>query len=207
MRFTTDILTPLTALCLFGNSSDWAAQVERSDQTIVQNATEVGSVAYTAFLAAHCNEQAEHPQLARLTKASRGTQTSSPEFEEPIFLKRRLLFTPNGLKFSAPSRRTLKCAAAWLRQHPESQLLIVDYCDASGSETCTVALEGRRGETVRQFLVSLGVPPDQIAGVQGLDSLDQTCRVDTAKCQRLNRSARLFIKGSSGMDVEPKKMQ
>jgi outer membrane protein OmpA-like peptidoglycan-associated protein len=207
MRFTTDILTPLTAFCLFGSSSDLAAQVKRSDQTIVEKATQTATVAYSAFIAAHCNEQAEHPQLARLTKASRGTQTSSPEFEEPTFLKRRLLFTPNGLKLSVLSRKTLKCVAAWLGQHRESQLLIVGYCDASGSENCTAALEGRRGETVRQFLVSLGVPPDQIAGVKGWDSLDQTCRVDTAKCQRLNRSARLFVKGSSGMGVEPKEMK
>jgi outer membrane protein OmpA-like peptidoglycan-associated protein len=207
MRFTTDILTPLTAFCLFGSSSDWAAQVKRSDQTIVEKATEAASVACTAFLAAHCNQQAEHPHLARLTKPSRGAQTSSPEFEEPTFLKRRFLFTPNGLKLSAPSRKALKCAAAWLHQHRESQLFIVGYCDASGSENCTAALEGRRGEIVRQFLVSLGVPPDQIAGVKGWDSLDQTCRVDTAKCQRLNRSVRLFVKGSAGMGVEPKEVK
>jgi len=126
---------------------------------------------------------------------------------EPIFLKQPLLFAPNGLKLSAPSRKALKCAAAWLRQHRESQLLIVGYCDASGSENCTAAFERRRGETVRQFLASLGAPPDQIAEVKGWDSLDQTCRVDTAMCQRLNRSVRLFVKGSAGMGVEPKEVK
>lgn len=207
MRLGANILTPLTAFCLFGSGSDWTPRQKQFDQPIVEKATAESAVADTVFLAVHCNEQTEDPLLAHVSTPSKGARSSSEALQEPIFLKQPLLFTPNGLMLSTPSRKTLKCAAAWLRQHPESQLLIVGYCDASGSENCTAALEGRRGETVRQFLVSLGVPPDQIAGVKGWDSLDQTCRVDTAKCQRLNRSARLFIKGSSGMDVEPKKMQ
>jgi hypothetical protein len=40
MRFAANNLTPLTGFCLFGSSSDWAAQVKRSDQTIVKKATQ-----------------------------------------------------------------------------------------------------------------------------------------------------------------------
>jgi len=207
MRFAANILTPMTALCLFGSGSDWAPRQKQFDQTIVEKATTESAVADTAFLAVHCDEQTEDSLLADVSTQSKGARSSSEALQEPIFLKQPLLFAPNGVKLSAPSRKTLKCAAAWLRQHRESQLLIVGYCDASGSENCTAAFGGRRGETVLQFLVSLGVPPDQIAGVKGWDSLDQTCRVDTAKCQRLNRSVRLFVKGSPGMGVEPKEVK
>ncbi len=207
MRFAANILTPMTPCCRFGSGSDWAPRQKQFDQTIVEKATTESAVADTAFLAVHCDEQTEDSLLADVSTQSKGARSSSEALQEPIFLKQPLLFAPNGVKLSAPSRKTLKCAAAWLRQHRESQLLIVGYCDASGSENCTAAFEGRRGETVLQFLVSLGVPPDQIVGVKGWDSLDQTCRVDTAKCQRLNRSVRLFVKGSPGMGVEPKEVK
>src|SRR5216684_8350103 len=207
MRFAGNILTPMTAFCLFGSGSDWAPRQKQFNQPIVEKATAESTVADTASLAVHCNEQTKDPLLAHVSTQSKGPRSSSEALQEPIFLKQPLLFTPNGLKLSAPSRKTLKFAAAWLRQHRESQLLIVGYCDASGSENCTAAFEGRRGETVRQFLASLGVPPDQIAEVKGWDSLDQTCRVDTAKCQRLNRSVRLFVKASAGMGMEPKEVK
>ncbi len=202
-----NILTPLAAFCLIGTAYECPAQEKHFDRAIVEKATEESPVADTTLLAVHCNEQTKDPLLAHVSTPSKGARSSSEALQEPIFLKQPLLFAPNGLKLSAPSRKTLKCAAAWLRQHRESQLLIVGYCDASGSENCTAAFEGRRGETVRQFLASLGVPPDQIAEVKGWDSLDQTCRVDTAKCQRLNRSVRLFVKGSAGMGVEPKEVK
>jgi hypothetical protein len=42
MRFAINILTPLTAFCLLGSSSDWAVQAKRSDQTIGKKATHMG---------------------------------------------------------------------------------------------------------------------------------------------------------------------
>jgi hypothetical protein len=71
MRFTTDILTPFTAFCLLGSSSDLAAQVKRSDQAIVEKATQTATVAHTAFIAAHCNEQAERPRLEEFLRILR----------------------------------------------------------------------------------------------------------------------------------------
>ncbi len=133
MRFAANILTPMTAFCLFGSESDWAPRQKQFDQPIVEKATAESTVADTAFLAVHCNEQTEDPLLAHVSTQSKGPRSSSEALQEPIFLKQPLLFTPNGLKLSAPSRKTLKFAAAWLRQHRESQLLIVGYCDASGS--------------------------------------------------------------------------
>ena len=205
MRFAANILTPMTAFCLFGSGSDWAPRQKQFDQPIVEKATAKSAEVDTVFLAVHCNEQAEDPRLAHVSTPSKGARSSSEALQEPIFLKQPLLFTPNGLNLTARSRNTLNCAAAWLHEHHVARILIVGYCDDSGSETCTTALAERRAEVVRQFLVSLGAPPDQIAGVKGWDSLDQTCRV--ANCQRLNRSVRLFVQSSAEMGVEPKEVK
>jgi len=83
---------------------------------------------------------------------SKGTQSGSEALQQPTFLKQPLLFTPNGLKLSAPSRKTLKCAAAWLREHHVARVLIVGYCDNSGSEACTAVLAEPRAEVVSSVL-------------------------------------------------------
>lgn len=193
MRFAINILTPLTVFSSFGIASDCPAQGKHFDRAIVEKAIEERPVADTTLLAVHCNEQTDDPRLAHVSTPSKGAPSSSEALQEPIFLKQPLLFTPNGLNLTARSRNTLTCAAAWLHEHHEARILIVGYCDDSGSEACTTGLAERRAEVVRHFLVRLGAPPDQIAGVKGWDSLDQSCRVDTAKCQRLNRSVRLFV--------------
>ncbi len=198
MRLVANILTPLTAFCLFGSGFDWAVREKQFGQPMIERANEDGGRVDAVLLRVQCNDQTGDPQLAHVRSAHKGEQYSSERLPDPAFLKYRLLFSPNALNLTARSRNTLKCAAAWLRQHREDRVLIVGYCDASGSEACTAALAERRGEIVRQFLLSLGAEPDQIAGVKGWDNLDQSCRVETAKCQRLNRSARLFIKGSAG---------
>ena len=133
-----------------------------------------------------------------MSTPSKGTQSGSEALQQPTFLKQPLLFTPNGLKLSAPSRKTLKCAAAWLREHHVARVLIVGYCDNSGSEACTAALAERRAEVVRQFLVRFDTQANQIAGVKGWENLDRPCRACTTECQRQNRSARLFLAGPAG---------
>ena len=196
MRLSTDILTPLTMFCLFGSGSNWAAQGKHFDQMIVETATQVSTAAHTMFFATDSNEQLPDPRLARITTPSKSSLEAS---QEPSFLKLPILFTPNRLNLTATSRNTLNCAAAWLREHHLARILIVGYCDNSGSEACTTALAERRAEVVRQFLMSLGTRTDQIAGVKGWENLDQPCHSNTRECQRQNRSVRLFLTGPLGV--------
>lgn len=198
MRFAANILTPLTAFCLFGSGSDWTPRQKQFDQPIVEKAIAESAVADTAFLAVHCNEQTEDPLLAHVSTPSKGARSSSEALQEPIFLKQSLLFTPNGLNLTARSRNTLNCAAAWLHEHHDARILIVGYCDDSGSEACTTALAERRAEVVRRFLLRLGTRADQIAGVKGWENLNGACRAGVTECQRQNRSARLFLTGPAG---------
>lgn len=198
MRFVANILTPVTAFCLFGSGSDWAPRQKHLDQPIVEKPTVESAVADTVFLAVHCNERTEDPRLAHVSTPSKGARSSSEALQKPIFLKQPLLFTPNGLNLTARSRNTLNCAAAWLHEHHEVRVLIVGYCHDSGSEACTTALAERRAEVVRQFLTRLGAQADQIADVKGWKNLDRSCRAGTTECRRRKRSAYLFVAGPAG---------
>ena len=193
MRLTTDILTPLTAFCLFGSGSNWAAPEKHFDQMMVETATQESAVPHATSYAIDSNEQVPDPRLARITTPNKSAQSSFEASQEPSFLKLPILFAPNRLNLTATSRNTLNCAAAWLREHHLARILIVGYCDSSGSEACTTALAERRAEVVRQFLMSLGTRTDQIAGVKGWENLDQPCHSNIRECQRQNRSVRLFL--------------
>jgi outer membrane protein OmpA-like peptidoglycan-associated protein len=126
------------------------------------------------------------------------SQAKSGGIREPPFLRHSFLFDPDSAKLSAESQSAVKRVAAWLGQHPDVRILVVGFCDSSGSETCTPSLSERRGAVVCQWLVRFGVLPHQIAGVQGWSTADRDCRADIAKCQQVNRSAEIFIAGSAG---------
>ena len=198
MRFAMNILTAFAAFCLIGTAYECPAQEKHFDRAIVKKATEESPVADTTLLAVHCDEQMDDPRLAHASTPSKGTQSGSEALQQPTFLKQPLLFTPNGLNLTARSRNNLHCAVAWLREHHVARVLIVGYCDNSGSEVCTAALAERRAEVVRQFLVRFGTQANQIAGVKGWENLDRPCGTGTTECQQQNRSARLFLAGPAG---------
>jgi len=198
MRFGINILTPLAAFCLIGTAYECPAQEKHFDRAIVEKATEESSVAGTTLLAVRCDEQADDPRLAQVSTPSMGTQSGSEALQQPTFLKQPLLFTPNGFNLTARSRNNLHCAVAWLREHHVARVLIVGYCDNSGSEACTAALAERRAEVDRQFLVRFDTQANQIAGVKGWQNLNRPCRAGTTDCQRQNRSACLFLARPAG---------
>ena len=115
---------------------------------------------------------------------------------DPPFLRHPIPFAPNSLELDIAARIALKRAAGWLQQHRDARILIVGSCDSGGSETCTHTLAEGRGAAVQKFLGSAGIDSDQIVGVKGWDSVDQSCRASEVECQRLNRSARIFMASS-----------
>jgi outer membrane protein OmpA-like peptidoglycan-associated protein len=198
MRFTTDILTPLTAFCFFGSSSDLSAQEKQFHQLVVTESTASGAAADAVFVEMQFYEQADDGQVNLVSAQGMGVRSGSKALQETTLPKGPLLFASNSLNLTARNRKSLECAAAWLREHPEDRILIVGYCDDSGSEACTAELAGHRAQVVRQFLLSLGTRADQIAGVKGWKNVDRACRAGVPECQRQNRSVRLFAAERTG---------
>lgn len=198
MNLIVKILTPVAALCLLGSGCVCAAQEKHFNQPTAKNPTKNNIPTPDVFLTVRCNEPVEGPWVARVSSPSDRAQPSSDALQEPAFLKQPLLFTPNGLNLTASSKKTLNCAAAWLREHRGARILIVGYCDDSGSEACDTALADGRAKTVQEFLTRLGTPADQIAGVKRWEGLDRTCRSGTRECQRRNRSVHLFLASPAG---------
>jgi peptidoglycan-associated lipoprotein len=198
MKLVNGILTSLTALCLFGGGSDLSAQEKRFREHVGGDCTEGRAAAGLVFVETQSKEQASDREVDRAAVPVEAAHSRQEASRIATIPKGRLLFATNGVALTARARKSLQCAAAWLRQHPGDRVLIVGDCDDSGSEECTAALAEHRAEVVRQFLLKLGTRPNQVAGVKGWENLNGPCRASVAECQRQNRSARLFVAEPAG---------
>ncbi len=182
LLFAGDLLPiPARTTCSL-SSPAWPAELlAKSGPTFAASGPFLGQQQTSGLNSAKTSGSVAHPSVA---------------ISDPPFLRHPIPFTPNSLELDIAARNTLKRAVGWLQQHRDARILIVGSCDSEGSETCTHTLAEGRGAAVQKFLGSAGIDSDQIVGVKGWDSVDQSCRASEVECQRLNRSARIFMASS-----------
>ena len=74
----------------------------------------------------------------------------------------RIYFETNKHNISSASAFTLESQANWIKSTPGFQLIIEGHCDERGTREYNLALGERRGNSVKDFLVSLGVDAGRI---------------------------------------------
>jgi peptidoglycan-associated lipoprotein len=86
------------------------------------------------------------------------------------------------------TRATLKANYDWMRAHPSFEMTIEGHCDHKGSIEYNLALGQRRADSVRRYLVSLGMDPSKLTTISyGKEKM--ISRDDTDKADSLNRRA------------------
>lgn len=129
------------------------------------------------------------------TGISTKERNKAPAF--PSLFRRTLIFKPNGIGLTSKSEQNLQSDARWLRAHPDTQIIVIGFCDPSGSEECTHELAEKRGARVRELLVKDGVRPLHIVQVKGWENAEPACAAASPSCQEMNRRARIFVAGSN----------
>jgi len=81
----------------------------------------------------------------------------------------------------------LQAAAQWLKDHPDVKVNLAGYADPRGDIVYNVALAQRRADTVKQKLIELGVPENQIVYNPGWGKLYQSCLDPNEECWKQNR--------------------
>jgi peptidoglycan-associated lipoprotein len=74
-------------------------------------------------------------------------------------------FEYNLAALSDEARATLSRHAQWLQQHPETRVTIEGHCDERGTVEYNLALGDLRSQSVREYLVSLGVAAERLTPV------------------------------------------
>ncbi len=77
----------------------------------------------------------------------------------------RVFFAYNQYTLSPQAQSTLSRQAAWLKEYPESRIVVAGNCDERGTREYNLALGARRSEAARSYLTSLGVDSSRITTV------------------------------------------
>ncbi|GAA3898032.1 hypothetical protein GCM10022276_16250 [Sphingomonas limnosediminicola] len=111
-------------------------------------------------------------QLPGLSKRGPGYRPEQPlvvgiEAMRADFLAKsgspNVYFGNDSAQLGAPARATLVEQAAWLRQHPELVVRVEGHGDPGDTRDHALAVGARRAESVREYLVLLGVPAAQLS--------------------------------------------
>ncbi len=88
--------------------------------------------------------------------------------------------------------KVLHANVAWLKAHPQAQILIEGHCDERGTPEYNLGLGERRAQAVRQFLVRAGIPAKRIA-VVSYGEERPFAREHDERAWRLNRRAHFVV--------------
>jgi len=149
------------------------------------------SIFAVAFLLAACEstteEQAttggEGTAQAAETEATQAAETTSAEATEAVASEPipgpepgtqehlvvnvgdRVFFEFDKSRLTAEAEKTVTRLAAWLKQHPDTSLMVEGHADERGTREYNIALGARRANSVKDFLVVLGVDPNRLQTV------------------------------------------
>ncbi len=74
----------------------------------------------------------------------------------------RIFFEFDKYNLKAGARGTLEKQAAWLKKWPAVTITVEGHCDERGTREYNLALGERRANSVKDYLVALGVNPSRI---------------------------------------------
>jgi len=77
----------------------------------------------------------------------------------------RVFFAYDQYTLTADAQSVLSRQAAWLKEYPETRIVLAGNCDERGTREYNLALGARRAEAARSYLVSLGIDAARITTV------------------------------------------
>ncbi|PHR58351.1 MAG: peptidoglycan-associated lipoprotein [Robiginitomaculum sp.] len=77
----------------------------------------------------------------------------------------RIYFGYDSYTLSAQARATLSKQAAWMNSYPRVRVLLAGNCDERGTREYNLALGARRANSVKDYLVNLGVDPSRMTTI------------------------------------------
>lgn len=110
----------------------------------------------------------------------------------------RILFAVDQSTLSTEAQGVLVGQARWLLANPEFTALIEGHADEQGTREYNLALGARRAASVREYLVSQGVPDARLRTISyGKERPLQICSTET--CYSQNRRSVTVISAGAGV--------
>lgn len=74
-------------------------------------------------------------------------------------------FDFNESTLSAQAQDTLQKNAEWMRRNPTAKVTVAGHCDERGTTEFNIALGERRSQTVRKYMIQLGIDDSRLGSV------------------------------------------
>ena len=81
------------------------------------------------------------------------------------FLNENIYFAFDEATLDGPAQDLLKQKAVWMQDNPDSSVVIEGHCDERGTNAYNLALGERRAESVKMFLVNLGIADSRMTTI------------------------------------------
>lgn len=122
---------------------------------------------FAATLVAGCKKDAEEPEPEPTTGAEMPEPEPEPvevePAEEPCAVQ-TVYFAFDSSELDSSARSAIEAAVECYRnQNPNVRLLLTGACDPRGTEEYNIALGERRAQSVRSYMKSLGMNPNQLS--------------------------------------------
>jgi peptidoglycan-associated lipoprotein len=93
---------------------------------------------------------------------------------------------------STGARNILKGHAAWLKSNSLTKVQVEGHCDERGTNEYNLALGAKRTESVKRYLIDLGISPDRLSTISYGEELP-LCKEQNEACWARNRRAHFVV--------------
>ena len=109
----------------------------------------------------------------------------------------RVFFSVDSSTLSATAQATLNQQAQWLAQYPNYTVTVEGHADERGTREYNLGLSARRGDAVKNYLISRGVPSNRLRMIAyGKERPVAVC--DNESCWNQNRRSVTVLGGAAG---------
>jgi len=125
---------------------------------------------------------------ARVTVTAASQPAISQLSEQDLFARnvKDVFFDFNKYEVRAGDQSTAQTDGQFLLQHPEVKVVVEGHCDDRGSEEYNLGLGSSRADTIKEYLVKMGVSADRIRTIS-YGKEKPFCTVNDEQCWQSNR--------------------
>ena len=77
----------------------------------------------------------------------------------------RVFFNYDSSDLDSDAQELLQDQVAWLKQHSDTSVIVEGHCDERGTREYNLALGEKRAQSVKNYLISLGISSDRISTI------------------------------------------
>ena len=102
-----------------------------------------------------------------ITETSPGSASIAPGSQEDLIVNvgDRVFFNYDSSDLDSDAQELLQDQVAWLKQYSDVSVIVEGHCDERGTREYNLALGEKRAQSVKNYLISLGISSDRISTI------------------------------------------